>query len=220
MFASRLPLLTNPAIRLIITIALMVGAMFAPIAFPWKVPLFAALAMVVVWLETGNLECMGIGRRPLRPTVGWAIVGFLLVVLLIARGIMPVIEGAMGIETDYSAYGALKGNLELVLKLFAGAAISAMIAEEIVYRGFFFHQLTALFGNGKVTRAVLIILGGFVFALPHSEQGMVGMTAVALTGIVFGWLFFRGNKRNLLTCMLAHAMIDVWGLSSLYFGWY
>jgi len=220
MSASKLPLLTNPAIRLIVTIALMAGAMFAPIPFPWKVPLFAVLAMLVGWLETGNLESMGLGKRSLRPTVGWAIVGFLLVTLLVARGIMPVIEGAMGIETDYSAYGALKGNLELVLKLLAGAAISAMIAEEIVYRGFFFHQLTALFGNGKATRAVLIVLGGLVFALPHSEQGMVGMVAVALTGIIFGWLFFRGDKRNLFTCMLAHALIDIWGLSSLYFGWY
>lgn len=210
--------LRNPLARIFITAVLMFGAITAPIPFPWKVPLFALMAIAVIWLETGSLEAMGLGKRPLLQTVGWAVVGWAIVALAIAQIISPLIESLAGIEPDYSSYGALEGNLDVALKLLAGAFISAMIAEEIVYRGFFLHQLMALLGDTLAMRILAVLIGGIVFALPHSEQGPVGMTIVALTGMVFGWLFFRGERRNLFIPMLAHAFIDVWGVSRLYLG--
>ena len=198
----------------------MSAAILAPIAFPWKVPLFAALALVIVWLETGSLEAVGLGKRRLLPIIGWAVVGWAIVALGIGQVVSPIVEELAGVEPDYSAYGALKGNLDLALKLLAGAFISAMIAEEIVYRGFFLHQVTALIGDTWLMRAIAVILGGVVFALPHSEQGVSGMLIVGLTGAVLGWLFYRGGTRNLFIPMLAHALIDVWGISRLYLGIY
>lgn len=211
-------ILSNPVVRLLVTGALLVGAITAPLPFPWKVPIFAGIAMILVWAETGGLEAIGIGRRPLWSTIGWAVVAWALVAFVIAQLISPVIENLAGIEPDYSSYGALEGNLDVALKLLAGAFISAMIAEEIVYRGFFLHQMTALLGDTRLMRAIAVVAGGVVFALPHSEQGWTGMTIVGLTGMVFGWLFFRNGTRNLYAPILAHALVDVWGVSRLYLG--
>jgi hypothetical protein len=176
------------------------------------------MAAFLVWAETGSLEAIGIGRRPVWTTVGWALFGWALVAIVIAQLISPVIDNLAGIEPDYSAYGALEGNLDVALRLLAGAFISAMIAEEIVYRGYFLHQVTALLGDTVLMRVVAILAGGIVFALPHSEQGLAGMAIVGLTGMVLGWLFFRNGSRNLFIPMLAHALVDVWGVSRLYLG--
>ena len=74
----------------------MSAAILAPIAFPWKVPLFAALALVIVWLETGSLEAVGLGKRRLLPIIGWAVVGWAIVALGIGQVVSPIVEELAG----------------------------------------------------------------------------------------------------------------------------
>lgn len=199
--------------------AIIVPAILVAIPFPYKVPLFAALALLVTWLQTGGLSTAGLRiPRRLGPTLLWALLGAALVIIVVARLLSPVIEWMAGVETDYSSYGALEGNFEAAAKLLGSALVSAAIAEEIVYRGFLLDQIAGIFDGSLFGKVVAVVFGGIIFAIPHSPQGIAGMASVAFTGMIFGWIFFRSG-RNLWALMLAHALVDIWGVSRLYLGW-
>lgn len=210
--------LNRPA-RALLTAALMLGAIFAPIPFPFKVPAFAAVALAWIWIENRSLAPVGLqpSFRP-RSTFLWTSLAVVGVIFVLGELINPVIEWVFSKEADHSEYGPLYGNKDLALKLWLSALFSAAIAEEIIYRGFLLHQLSILLPKGKASEWIAILIGGLTFAVPHYTQGVVGFISIALVGILFGWIFFRSG-RNLWSLMLAHALIDTWGIYSLYRGW-
>lgn len=210
--------LRQPFIRTIVAAAIIAGAIFAPIPFPFKVPLFAALAIAAVWLETGSLREIGLGRPDswAKTVLGAAIIA-VLVVVLVGQLLSPFIDWVLGIEPDYSSYGPLKGNAEWALQLLAQAFFSAFIAEEIVYRGYLLRTLTQLFGTSRLALGAVVVLGGIVFAVPHAEQGLSGMAIVAAAGMIFAGGYFALG-RNLWAIMLAHALVDIYGVGKLYLG--
>lgn len=200
------------------TIGIIVPAIFAPIPFPYKVPVFAMVALLLVWLQSGSLAPAGLQwPRRLLPTLLWAVGTAALVIVGVGKIVSPMLEALAGLETDYSAYGVLEGNLELALSLIGKAMLSAAIAEEIVYRGFLLDQLVALFGRSRIAKAAAVVVGGIVFALPHWSQGPVGLATVALAGMIFGAAFLA-SRRNLWAVMIAHALVDIWGVTMLYLG--
>ncbi|SDK36148.1 CPBP family intramembrane glutamic endopeptidase [Microbulbifer yueqingensis] len=209
----------NRPIRALLTVALMLGAMFAPIPFPFKVPTFALVALAWIWIENRSLAPVGLqpSFRP-RSTFLWTSLAVVGVVVVLGYLINPALEWMFSKEADHSEYGPLYGNQELALKLWASALLSAAIAEEIIYRGFLLNQLSILLPKGKASEWIAILIGGLAFAVPHYTQGVVGFISIALVGIFFGWIFFRSG-RNLWCLFLAHALIDTWGIYSLYRGW-
>lgn len=218
-FVSRGQREVHIGVRVLYTVLLLAGAMFSPVPFPFKVPLFACLALLIVWAETGSVAAAGF-KWPvsLRWTFLWALVTALFVVFILGDIINPIIEWLAGSEADHSSYGTLEGNLGAAFRLLAYALVSAAIAEEIVYRGFLLHQLSAVLGSSFASKAAAVCIGGVVFAIPHYEQGIVGMISITLVGIGFGFVFFRSG-RNLWALMIAHAFVDIWGIYGLYKGW-
>lgn len=99
------------------------------------------------------------------------------------------------------------------------ALTSAAIGEEILFRGFLLHQLTAILGEGRARQWIAIVAGGSIFGVGHLVQGPLGVFNASFIGIVFGWAWFR-NRRNLWAMILAHALIDTGGIGVLYFGRY
>lgn len=216
--SRRNSLLATPFARFLLTIGIIVPAIFAPIPFPYKVPVFAMVALLLVWLRSGSLAPAGLQwPRRLLPTLLWAVGTAALVIVGVGKIVSPMLEALAGLETDYSAYGVLEGNLELALSLIGKAMLSAAIAEEIVYRGFLLDQLVALFGRSRIAKAAAVVVGGIVFALPHWSQGPVGLATVALAGMIFGAAFLA-SRRNLWAVMIAHALVDIWGVTMLYLG--
>lgn len=216
--SRRNSLLATPFARFLLTIGIIVPAIFAPIPFPYKVPVFAMVALLLVWLQSGSLAPAGLQwPRRLLPTLLWAVGTAALVIVGVGKIVSPMLEALAGLETDYSAYGVLEGNLELALSLIGKAMLSAAIAEEIVYRGFLLDQLVALFGRSRIAKAAAVVVGGIVFALPHWSQGPVGLATVALAGMIFGAAFLA-SRRNLWAVMIAHALVDIWGVTMLYLG--
>ncbi|MCW8194837.1 CPBP family intramembrane metalloprotease [Proteobacteria bacterium 005FR1] len=209
----------NRPIRLLLTAALILSAIITPIPFPFKVPTFALLALAWVWMEHRSLAPVGLqlSLRP-RTTLLWTSVAVLVVVVVLGYVINPLIEWIFSRDTDLSGYGALQGNAEAALRLWLYAVLSAAIGEEIVYRGFLLHQLSLVVPKGRAGEWIAIGIGALAFALPHYFQGIVGLITVALVGIVLGWIFFRSG-RNLWSLILAHALIDAWGIYTLYRGW-
>lgn len=53
----------------------------------------------------------------------------------------------------------------------------------------------------------------------HASQGVSGVLLTGLVGAVFGYAYLRSN-RNLWALILAHGLVDTWGVTTLYLGWY
>ncbi len=195
-------------------------AYFKWMPFPWRQPLIAAFAIALVLAAREPLASMGFcWPIPLRRTLLWALAATLFICAFVTPFIEPWLNHLTGTAADYSGYGALQNNLPMSLRLIAYAWISAAIGEEIIFRGYFLHQVEAVLGNGTLTRVAATVLGATVFGLSHHTQGMVGMLLTGLTGLLMGAVFYLSG-RNLWTVILAHALIDAWGIATLYFGWY
>lgn len=206
-------------IRLLLVACVLALAYFPWLSFPWRMPLVGLLGMTFVWMEMRSPSSCGLQRRSLGQTLAWMALVVGIVVGLVDPLIQPLVDHLTDTKADYSSYGPLLGNLPAALTLIAGAWLSAAIGEEIVFRAFLMHQLHALFGGvpGRIYPASLT--GGLVFGLMHANQGLSGIVVTGLVGALFGFAYLRSG-RNLWSLVLAHGLIDTWGVATLYFGWY
>lgn len=208
--------LTKPPVRFL-AIALIFGLLFIPAPIPYRVIMLAGAALFWTFLETRTLQPIGLGRHHLWSTMLWAI-SIAVGVVALAQVVEPIINRLFGVHPDLSGYGALKGNAQLVLQLLGFALVSAALGEEILFRGFLLHQLTALFGSSNRARWLSIAVSSILFGLAHSMQGLVGIITTGLVGLVFSWAWFRSGQ-NLWALMVAHALVDTYGIGMLYLGW-
>lgn len=199
-----------------LAIAVVFGLVFLPLAIPFRVILLACAAMIWTRMEAGSLEPLGFGRHRLASTLIWS---FGIVVAMIAFGsaLLPFIERLLGMRSDLSAYGALAGNVPAALKLLGMALTSAAFGEEILFRGFLLHQLTAILGSGNAARRSAVAISGIAFGLAHFNQGLFGIATTGVVGMIFAWAWFR-TGRNLWSLILAHALVDTYSIAMLYFG--
>jgi uncharacterized protein len=208
-------LLNRRSIRLLITTVLF-GLLVLPVTIPFRVLMLAGAALVLIVLEAGSLRPLGFSRPRWPSTLLWSI-GPPLAVIVLGTIIQPQIERLLGIRSDLSAYGALEGNEAVALQLLAFALTSAAFGEEILFRGFLLHQLTAILGEGDRQRWVAIVISGLAFGLAHWVQGLLGVVTTGLVGLLFAWAWFRSG-RNLWALILAHALLDTYSIALLYFG--
>lgn len=199
-----------------LAIVLCLGFLVLPVSIPFRVVMLACAALAWTFLEAGKLKPLGLGRHNPGLTLLWG-VGIAITVTVVGEIVQPLIEQLLGMRSDYSGYGALAGNAEAALRLLAFALVSAAIAEEILFRGFLLHQMSAILGTGNAARWATIVVGGAVFGLSHFIQGPIGVLNTGFVGMIFGWAWFRSG-RNLWALMLAHALIDTYGIGMLYLG--
>jgi membrane protease YdiL (CAAX protease family) len=206
-------------IRLLLVACVLALAYFPWLPFPWRMPLVGLLGITFVWMEMRSPSSCGLQRRSLGQTLAWMALVVGIVVGLVDPLIQPLVDHLTDTKADYSGYGPLLGNLPAAMTLVAGAWLSAAIGEELVFRAFLMHQLHALFGEvpGRIYPASL--MGGLVFGLMHANQGLSGIVVTGLVGALFGFAYLRSG-RNLWSLVLAHGLIDTWGVATLYLGWY
>lgn len=211
--------MSHPITRLAMIGAIMALAYFSWLPFPWRMPVVGLMGIALVWLETQDWRACGLTWRGLGPTLGWTALLVLFVTAIITPFLQPLIDYLTGTKTDYSAYGALRNNAPAAMQLIGYAWISAAIGEELVFRAFLMHQLEALFDRVGLGRIGAAVAGGVVFGAMHASQGVSGVLLTGLVGAVFGYAYLRSN-RNLLALILAHGLVDTWGVTTLYLGWY
>lgn len=64
-----------------------------------------------------------------------------------------------------------------------------------------------------------MVIGATLFGAAHWDQDLPGVLATGTAGLLFGAAFFL-SRRNLPALILAHGLVDTWGLYALYRGWY
>jgi len=94
-------------------------------------------------------------------------------------------------------YNAIMNNIALPRskkekRLFFGLSLTAGISEEIVFRGFMFFILKAIFPDLSLIIVVIII--SIIFGILHIYQGFSGIIKTALFGAFFGCLYLVTNS--------------------------
>lgn len=169
----------------------------------WWIALGAAVLLLVTRVERHSLASIGL-HRPTRATFGWAAV---MIVLLIASVMLSyaVVLPALGLTQNQAATAkivALPGWLQFAIFLRAG------IVEEILYRGYPIARLEQLTGSKWVAVLLpgLASVGAHYFYWGAGQLVVVGFATVILSGF-FLW------KRDLVSCMIAHAATDMIGFA-------
>ncbi|NIJ72303.1 hypothetical protein FHR66_001483 [Xanthomonas sp. F4] len=209
----------HPLLRIALSVAVLSLASYPWLPFPWRMPVVGLLGLALVWIETRSRMACGVARPRLVSVIGWTALLVLLTAGFITPVLQPLIDTITGNKTDYSAYGALKGNVQATTHLIGAAWLSAALGEELVFRAFLMHQLDALLGRIRGGRWIAALAGGVVFGLMHAAQGASGILLTGVVGLLFGYAYLR-SRRNLWAMILAHGLIDTWGVITLYLGRY
>ena len=157
-------------------------------------------------------------RKPRRWSVAMAQgVVIAVVVLSVMAGLQLMLEGFFK-TPDESFLDEVRGNLWLYL-YFVGVVswLSQGLGEELLFRGFIMTRLAQMFRLNRAAWGAAVLVQGVLFGLMHSYQGIAGMIATAAAGMVFG-IGYLMTGRNLLPCVIAHALCGTVLISMMYFG--
>lgn len=172
-----------------------------------KAVLFTVAIYGLQRLRRQRLSDLGLRR----PAPDW------LRVLLVAAGVSIVAQGlgvamtalaGAGAEADLSAFDLR--TLPSVLGWIGVGWVHGGWIEELLYRGFLFTRLEALFGKRQWSTLLAMLLLVAFFGLGHAYQGLGGMVFTAFSALVFFGVYFWA-KRNLWAAILTHGFYDTVG---------
>lgn len=181
-----------------------------------------AFVFVLVSLFIRKIGLTGIGLtlpKSNRRIVFLGIGGGILLQFLSLHVLEPLLAKLTGHLPDLSQFSALKGNIQFLLMWLAISWTVAAFGEEIVYRGYLMNRVTDLIGKTRSAWAVSLFLSAILFGLIHYYQGLSGMLATGISGLVFGILYLT-TGRNLWAPILAHGTYDTVGFLLIFLGKY
>jgi membrane protease YdiL (CAAX protease family) len=165
--------------------------------------------VLAILIEAGlPLSSIGLNAPSnLYHTIIWPLVGalFLLVTTLLFRRLASQPGGLEQLEGAFLAPRQMLPVTNEERSLWAVAALSAGICEEILYRGFLLFFLVAIFPQTNIWGAV--VLSSLFFGVAHFYQGMRGIVATGIIGFLLAWLYIASG--SLLAPIILHALIDL-----------
>lgn len=190
----------------------------AAVVFDQTVPTLPLLLVASLGLAARRQSFVTIGFR--RLPHAWRTAGHVLLLtagwtLLQLAIFFPVLEHLTGEKQDVSDFADLEGNAGQLLVLLALSWTLAALGEEFVFRGWLPTRITDVVGRGTVGRTVIgVVVAVFgssaLFALIHTEQGVIGIGVTFLDAIFFSVLRLR--YRSVWAAWMAHGFNNTIGL--------
>ena len=167
---------------------------------------WAIAAALITWIlvvERSPLSSIGI-RRPTWQTLGGAMIGIVVgmaTVMLSYALILP----SLGLEMNRGATSSIT-SLPIIMQL--AMFIRAGVVEEILFRGYPIERLQELTGSKWIAALVpgVVFIGGH-FAFWGAAQLIVVTLGTLVMTLLYLW------RRDLVSCMIAHASIDLIGFT-------
>lgn len=135
-------------------------------------------------------------------------------VILIIIFIQPVFT-EWGSDPNIDHLMVLRGNLPLLLISLVIVWITSALITNLVFMAFLINSLDILLGRNQWSPWVAMFLSALTFGLMHAWQGLGGMLTTATVGLVFGSVFLLNNRR-IWAIIIAHGLIDMLSLYSIY----
>lgn len=194
--------------------AVEVAAVVAVVVADWFIPavVVVALAGVSLLLRRRGPSSLGFHRpaRPLRLVAQMAAFAVAWTLVNVAV-LIPVTNHLSGTRQDVSAFADLEGDLALLALYLAASWLLAAFCEEAAFRGYLLTRLTDRLGPGRLQLVVAVTGSSVLFGLLHTEQGVVGVIAAALAGVVFCVLRYWFG--TVWAPVLAHGFDDTLGFT-------
>lgn len=124
------------------------------------------------------------------------------VVFTFIDNIVGILDPAPPDAGDYLEYSKALAE-GFVPLLWLNSVFIAPAAEEMIFRGYMYRSWsrTSLGPSGT------IVVTAIIFGLAHFQYDMFGMTSIAISGLIMGWL--RWWSGSLLAPMVAHVANNV-----------
>ncbi len=205
---SRLKAVAEPDDRRRIVLILEFAVLFivAPLimriaVFEYGVPLFYALPPVLVLMivllfadPTFNL------RRELMRLFSFATLYSILIMFAIGAAVVVYAMAKLMPDRLFALAAERPGKWAKIMTLYP---FTSVLAQELVYRVYFFHRYGPLFKN----RWTLILANAFVFAFGHILfRNWIALAATFLGGLLFAWRYER--TRSFWAVWVEHVL---WG---------
>jgi membrane protease YdiL (CAAX protease family) len=206
-----------------IEIALAVLAAIA-IEFGWINQFFVFALIVYAWLSLW-FRGKGWSDFGIKKPESWkgtfllAVIGGIVFQALSLYVIEPVLGKLTGDIPDVSIFKPLVGNVQQLIFWLIISWTFAAFLEEMIFRGYFMHRFADLFKRSNTGWVVGLVLANVLFGFGHAYQGVSGMIATGISGLVFSGLFFA-SKKNLWAAIIAHGIYDTAGFLMIFFGIY
>ena len=194
------------AFGLLAILVILLGAAISPLVS-------APLVLVwVVWSQTPWREIGYVRPRSWASTVGFSVLGGVVLKLALKSIVMPLLGAApVNAAYHYLAHNPT-GTAVILLYIFIGAGF----AEETFFRGYLFERLGKLLGSSMPAKAAIILLTSVLFGMAHyAGQGIDGVMQATVVGLVFGAIFSACGQ--LFPLMIAHASFDITAVFLIYF---
>jgi uncharacterized protein len=109
-------------------------------------------------------------------------------------------------------------NWKIALEWLALIWTFAAFGEELSYRGYLLNRAADVLGRSRSGYLIAIIASAVLFGYGHYYKGPAGIVDSGFAGLVLGAAFLLSGK-SLWTCILAHGLIDTFGVVCVFMGW-
>ena len=133
--------------------------------------------------------------------------------------LLPLLVSLTGKPLDLSRFAALKGNVFLLMPMLARVWTLTAFGEELTNRGYLMNRVAELMGGSAMAWAVSLVVVSILFGVGHVYQGVSGIVAAALGGLVYGSLYLW-TGRNLWAPIIAHGVFDTTAFLLIFWGKY
>lgn len=132
--------------------------------------------------------------------------------------VVPASESLDLGEPDLSALAVVRVDFVTFL-IFLGPLSwgSAAFGEEFIARGFILNRIAVAAGGTRAAWLTAAVIQAVIFGLAHSWQGLAGMIATGVVGLVFG-LAYLLIGRNLWLTIITHGLFDSVTVVAIYIG--
>lgn len=180
------------------------------------IPTIVILVLATISLAIRRTGPASLGfHRPARPddhhrfmlALAWTVIQFSLT--------LPILNHLTGQRQNLNQFAGLQGNLSMLLIFLALTWTLAAVGEETVYRGYIPTRIGEVFRQQRAGIVLGVAVSSALFALAHTEQGVIGVIVTFLDALFFSAL--RWRFRTLWAAVLAHGFNNTIGLVTFFF---
>jgi membrane protease YdiL (CAAX protease family) len=186
---------------------------------PNEVPILVVLGLLSTRLWTGRWWPPGF-QRP----VSWSRT----ILIAVAAATLRIVLGEFLIDPLTSHFwpppvapagaASVTGNLTNALVALLIVWTFAAFGEEFSYRGYLLPRAAAIGRGSTIAYWAAVVAVSILFGFGHYYKGPAGVVDSGMAGLILGGAYMLSGK-NLWAPVLAHGLIDTFGVIVVFFGW-
>jgi hypothetical protein len=186
---------------------------------PNEVPILFVLGLISLRVRDGGWGVIGL-RLPAswRNTILLALAAAAARILLGQFVTDPLTAHFWPAAIAPSGSDQIAGHWKVALQWLLLVWTFAAFGEEISYRGYLVTRAADIGNRSRIAYWVAVLLVSVLFGYGHYYKGPSGIVDSGMAGLVLGAAYLLSG-RNLWVCILAHGLIDTFGVVVAFLGW-